>query len=122
MKMDARDDVRSAVYAEQVRSLFKQMPIALSVNLVNAALVAIVLTPLATRPLLLPWFVSVTLVTIGRGILWLSCRHAPVQPESARRWSRLATWGSLLGGLCWGIGGIICFRSCRRTGSSFSSS
>ncbi len=107
--MDAEDDVTSAVYAEQVRSLFRQIPIALSVNFVNAALVAIVLTPLATRPFPLPWFVSVMLVTIGRGILWLRYRHAPVQPENTRRWSRLATCGSLLSGLCWGIGGIILF-------------
>ena len=85
--MGAEDDVTSAVYAEQVRSLFRQIPIALSVNIVNAALVAIVLTPLATRPFLLPWFASVTLVAIGRGILWLRYRRAPVQPENTRRWS-----------------------------------
>jgi hypothetical protein len=109
MPTEAEDDVTSAVYAEQVRTLFRQIPIALSVNFVNAALVAIVLTPLATRPLQLPWFVSVMLVTIGRGILWLCYRQAPVQPETARRWSWLATCGSLLGGLCWGIGGIILF-------------
>ena len=107
--MEAEDDVTRAVYAEQVRSLFGQMPIALAVNVANAALVAIVLAPLATRPFLLPWFVSVMLVTIGRGILWLRYRHAPVQPENARRWLRLATCGSLLSGLCWGIGGIILF-------------
>jgi hypothetical protein len=107
--MEAENDVMSAVYAEQVRSLFRQIPIALSVNFVNAALVAIVLTPLATRPFPLLWFVSVMLVTIGRGILWLRYRHAPVQPENTRRWSRLATCGSPLGGLCWGIGGIILF-------------
>ena len=104
MPKEAKTDVSRAVYAEQVRSLFRQMPIALSVNFVNAALATIVLTPLATRPLLLPWFVSVTLVTIARGILWLRYRHAPVQAENARRWSRLATWGSLLAGLSWGIG------------------
>jgi signal transduction histidine kinase/ActR/RegA family two-component response regulator len=109
MPVEAEDDVPSAVFAEQVRSLFRQIPIALSVNFVNAALVAIVLTPLATRPLLLPWFISVMLVTIGRGILWLRYRHAPVQPENARRWSRLATCGSLLSGLCWGIGGAMLF-------------
>src|SRR5271156_5894462 len=106
MPTEAETDVTSAVYTEQVRSLFRQIPIALSVNFVNAALVAIVLTPLATRPLLLPWFVWVTLVTIGRGILWLSYRNRPVQPEHARGWSRLATLGSLLAGLSWGIGGI----------------
>ena len=66
--MEAEHDVANAVYSEQVRSLFRQIPIALSVNFVNAALVAIVLTPLAIRPLVLPWFASVMLVTIGRGI------------------------------------------------------
>src|SRR5271154_2701179 len=109
MPTEAETDVTSAVYTEQVRSLFRQIPIALSVNFVNAALVAIVLTPLATRPLLLPWFISVMLVTVGRGILWLRYRHAVVQPENARRWARLATCGSLLAGLSWGIGGIILF-------------
>ena len=107
--MESEDDVTKAVYAEQVRSLFGQMPIALAVNVANAALVAIVLAPLATRPLLLPWFVSVMVVTIGRGILWLSYRRGPVQPEHARRWSGLATLGALLAGLTWGIGGIILF-------------
>ena len=57
--MEAEDDVMRAVYAEQVRSLFRQIPSALSINIVNAALVSIVLTPLATRPFLLPWFGSV---------------------------------------------------------------
>jgi len=109
MPMEAGADVTGAVYAEQVRSLFRQIPIALSVNFVNAGLVTIVLTPLATRPFPLPWFVSVMLVTIGRGILWLRYRRAPVQAGDTRRWSRLATCGSLLSGLCWGIGGIILF-------------
>jgi len=107
--MKAEHDVANAVYSEQVRCLFRQIPIALAVNFVNAALVAIVLTPLATRPFLLPWFVSVMLVTIGRGILWLRYRRASVQPENTRLWSRLAACGSLLAGLCWGIGGIILF-------------
>ena len=49
------------------------------------------------------------LVTIGRGILWLRYRCAPIQPENTRRWSRLATCGSLFSGLCWGIGGVMLF-------------
>ena len=109
MAAEAKIDVMSAVHAEQVRGLFRQIPIALSVNFVNAGLVAIVLTPLATRPLLLAWFASVTLVTIGRGILWLRYRRASVQPENARHWSQAATWGSLFAGLSWGIGGMILF-------------
>jgi signal transduction histidine kinase/CheY-like chemotaxis protein len=119
MRAGAENEVTSAAQAEQVRSLFRQIPIALSINFVNAALVAIVLAPLATRPLLLPWFASVVLVTTGRGILWLSYRHAPVQPEHVRRWSGLATLGSLLAGLSWGIGGIILFPVLPASGQLF---
>jgi hypothetical protein len=119
MATEAKTDVTSAVYTEQVRSLFRQIPTALSVNLVNAALVAIVLTPLATRPLVLPWFISAMLVTIGRGILWLRYRYALIQPESTRRWARLATWGSLAAGLSWGIGGIILFPVIQALGQLF---
>jgi hypothetical protein len=98
MPIEVKDDVTSAVSAEQVRTLFRQMPIALSVNFVNAALVAIVLTPLATRPFPLPWFVSVMLVTIGR--LHVAAERAKTEkamPRGGRqRPSRgpPATWGA----------------------------
>jgi signal transduction histidine kinase/ActR/RegA family two-component response regulator len=109
MPTQTETDLTSTVLAEQTRALFRQIPIALSVNFVNAALVSIVLMPLATQPLLLPWFMSVTFVSLGRGVLWLRCRHAAIQPENARRCARLATWGSLFAGLSWGIGGIVLF-------------
>ncbi|HJU14909.1 MAG TPA: response regulator [Stellaceae bacterium] len=107
--MKTASGVAGTVYAERVDALFRQMPIALAVNIVNSALTAAVLTPFATRPFPLPWFGSVVLVTIGRGTMWLHYRRAAVQPETTRRWSQLATCGSLLSGLCWGIGGIILF-------------
>jgi signal transduction histidine kinase len=105
--MKAVNSVADAVYAEQVRTIFQQMPIAVGVNIVNSALTAAVLAPFATRPFPLPWFISVVLVTIGRGILWLCYRHTLVQPDTTRHWSRLAICGSLLSGLCWGVGGVI---------------
>jgi signal transduction histidine kinase len=103
------DGVAEAVYAEQVRTIFRQLPIALAVNFVNAAVTAVVLAPFATRPFVLPWFAAVTLVTIGRGLLWLRYHRVPVRPGDARRWSQLATGASLLTGLCWGIGGAVLF-------------
>ena len=41
------DRVAEAAYAEQIGAVFRQMPIALIVNLVNAVLTASVLTPVA---------------------------------------------------------------------------
>src|SRR5579884_3139496 len=107
--MRVAEDVAEAVYAGQVDAIFRQIPIALGVNFVNAALTAAVLAPLAVRPLPLLWFILVALVTMGRGILWLFYRRVSVLPENARHWSRLATCASLLTGLCWGIGGAVLF-------------
>ena len=107
--MNPADGARRAVYAEQVGAVFRQMPIAIAVNFVNASLTAAVLAPMAARPLLLPWLLSVVLVTAGRLILWLRYRRAPVRIENIYFWSRLATCGSLLTGFCWGIGGALLF-------------
>src|SRR5579884_4279347 len=107
--MKRADSVADAVHAEQVRTIFRQMPIALAVNVGNSALTAAVLTPFATRPFPLPWFGAVMLVTMSCGICWLRHRHVPVRPETARRLSKFAICGSLIRGLSWGIGGVILF-------------
>jgi signal transduction histidine kinase len=103
------DSVTAAVHAEKVGTVFRQMPIALAVNLVNAALTAAVLAPQASRPWPLPWLAAVALVTAARGVLWLRCHRAAVRPDNARYWSRLAAGFALLTGLCWGVGGAVLF-------------
>ena len=82
------------------------MPIALIVNLVNAALTACVLTPVAGRPLPLFWFGVVVLVTGARWLLWRRYRLGRGRGEP-RRWAVLAAGGSLCAGLSWGIGGVL---------------
>jgi signal transduction histidine kinase len=100
------DKVAEAVYAEQVAAVFRLMPIALIVNLVNAALTVCVLTPVAGRPLPLLWFGAVALVTGARWLLWRRYRLGRGSGEP-RRWAVLAACGSLCAGLSWGIGGAL---------------
>ena len=100
------DKVATAVYAEQLRAVFRQMPIALTVNLVNAALTATVLSRIAVGPLPALWLLSVVFVTGGRWILWRRYHHRR-PPQTERLWSLLAMCGSLLAGSCWGIGGVV---------------
>ena len=107
--MEPADDVTSAVYAEQVAAVFRQLPIAVAVNFVNAGLTAAVLAPMAARPFLLPWLMAILLVTAGRLVLWLRYRRAANRHENIHRWSRLATVSSFLTGLCWGVGGAVLF-------------
>lgn len=96
--------VDSAVYSAQVAAVFRQMPIALVVNLVNAALVALTLN--APKVDLLPaiWFGVVAVITFGRGLLWWRYRRTESM-EDARWWSVSATVASFLSGLSWGVGG-----------------
>jgi signal transduction histidine kinase/CheY-like chemotaxis protein len=98
--------VADAVYGEQVNALFRQLPIALIVNLVNAALTTALLTPIADRPLPPFWFGAVLLVTAGRWLLWQRYRSGR-GIGNTRRWARLAACGSLLAGLSWGMGGAL---------------
>jgi signal transduction histidine kinase len=107
--MNLVEGATGSIYAEQVDAVFQQMPIALAVNLVNAGLTALALAPFASHPVPLPWFISVLLVTMGRLALWLHYRRTSARPERLRYFARLATAGSLLAGLSWGIGGAFLF-------------
>ena len=103
--MNSVGGATNAIYAEQVDTVFRQMPIALAVNIVNAGLTTVALAPFASWPLPLPWFAAVLLVTAGRLALWLHYRRTSARLESIRYFARLATAGSLLAGLTWGVGG-----------------
>src|SRR5262252_8061891 len=97
------------IRAEQVRAVFRQMPIALVVNTVNAIITAAVLQQLAGVALPLGWLCVVLLVTAGRCTLWIRYRGAEFRVVDFTRWSRRATCGSLLAGMCWGLGGMALF-------------
>ena len=107
--MNSVGGAANAIYAEQVDAVFRQMPIALAVNVVNACLTTVALAPFAFRPLPLPWFASVLLVTAGRLASWLLYRRTSARLESIHNFARLATAESLLAGLSWGIGGALLF-------------
>jgi signal transduction histidine kinase len=102
------EEIARAIHTEQLCTVFRQLPIALAVNLINAALTAVVLSPMAAGPLPEVWFLAVLVVSAGRWILWWrSDRGSSVRPE--RRWSQMAVGGSLFAGSCWGVGGAVLF-------------
>lgn len=103
------DKVSGLIFAERIRVLYRQMPVALLVNLVNSVLTAIVLDWRMARPFLLGWLVFVALVTAGRAILWFRYTHAPAPVAGSRRWAAFAMAGSVLAGLSWGGGGLLMY-------------
>jgi signal transduction histidine kinase len=102
------DRIGGAVYAEQIAAVFRQMPIALAVNPINAALVAIVLDRTAGWPVPALWFGAVALITVGRAVVWWRYRGAD-GAANPQRWSIAASLGALLAGLSWGLGGAVMF-------------
>jgi signal transduction histidine kinase len=103
------DEVLREIRAAQVSSVFRQMPIALAVNAVNAAMTAVVLQRLAEVTLPFGWLCAVVLVTAGRLVVWLRYRRASPREKDDRHWPLLATGGSLLAGWCWGLSGPVLF-------------
>jgi hypothetical protein len=97
------------ISVEQMSALFRQMPIALAVNTVNAVITAAVLQQLVAVTLPLGWLCVVLLVTSGRCALWLRHRGMHSEVADVAHWSRLATCGSLLAGMCWGLDGMVLF-------------
>jgi signal transduction histidine kinase/CheY-like chemotaxis protein len=104
--MTSSDKIAGAVYAEQVSSLFRQLPIALCVNLIIAALATSVLGAGGSRRLPLIWFGAIAAVTSARWLLWRLYRSGRDAREP-HRWALLATCGSLFAGLAWGVGGAL---------------
>ena len=60
------NEIRIAIRSERLRAIFRQLPIGLAVNLVNAALTAIVLSMIGAQPFPLVWLSLVALITAGR--------------------------------------------------------
>jgi signal transduction histidine kinase len=103
------DEVREEIRAAQVSAVFRQMPIALAVNAVNAIITFVVLQQLIDLARLLAWVCVVALVTSGRWVLWLRYRRLRSSITAVAQWSWLAACGSLLAGMCWGLGGLVLF-------------
>ena len=108
-----------AVRTEQLRAVFRQMPIGLAVNLVNAALTAVVIVPIAASSCPIIWFFLVAVVSVGRWILWRQYRRSLSGSERDHIWSRLAVCGSLFAGSCWGFGGMLLFPIVPTSGQIF---
>ena len=103
------DDLLREVRAGQLNTLFRQMPIAIAVNVVNAAITAIVLQQMADLAWPAVWFCAVLLAAAARSALWLRYRRADITAKADGSWAVLAAGGALAAGLCWGLGGALLF-------------
>ena len=92
-----------AIFAEQVRHLYRLSRPAYVGTLVNAAIVTVVMWGVVPSGLLAAWLAVMTAVVGLRYALYLAYLQAPRPPAEARTWARRFVAGAGATGLIWGF-------------------
>ncbi|MGA7262364.1 MAG: ATP-binding protein [Stellaceae bacterium] len=102
-----RTSTTNGIYVAQIRVLYQHIPIVLLVNMVNSALVAVVLASYKGQTWWLAFLALTIALTAAHAFGWVCYRHTGESVESASRWAAAATVGSGLSGLLWGVGSAL---------------
>lgn len=96
------------VYIERLRSTYSQLPLTLTVGIVNYLLTAFILSGVVPTVKLAPWCGGMLLLTIARFLSWhVHRRHQ--DGGAGQRWGLLAAAGSCLAGSLWGWESFLLF-------------
>ncbi len=93
--------------AEQVRLLYRNGPVGIIVNLLNAVIVVVVLYELIPAWILFDWLALVVLVAGLRVLLLLNYRWSTRREANFRRWGLLFCLGLAASGTTWGALGLL---------------
>ncbi|MBI2289329.1 MAG: EAL domain-containing protein [Betaproteobacteria bacterium] len=96
-----------AVFAEQVRLLYRLSKPAYVGTLVNVMVIALALRNVVPLPLLLSWVALVTVVTLARYLLFKAYFARPLPVEDAPLWANRFSVGALVMGCMWGLLGSV---------------
>ena len=94
----------------QIAQSFRQLPIALIVNLAIGLILAAVLWNAVPTPVLLTWSGLLIAVTGARFLSLRAFRHAAPRSESdLAMWTKYFLAGACAAGVVWGLSGILLF-------------
>jgi signal transduction histidine kinase len=102
-----RTGTTNGIFVAQIGALYQHIPIVLLVNMVNSALVAIVLASYRGQTWWLVFLALTIALTGAHAFGWVRYRQTSQSAESASRWAAAATVGSGLSGLLWGVGSAL---------------
>jgi signal transduction histidine kinase/CheY-like chemotaxis protein len=102
-----RSGTTNGIYVAQIRALYQHLPIVLLVNVVNSALVAILLASYKGQTWWLVFLALTIVLTGAHAFGWVRYHQTRQSVESASRWAAAATVGSGLSGLLWGVGSAL---------------
>ncbi|MGC1953063.1 MAG: PAS domain-containing protein [Gammaproteobacteria bacterium] len=100
-------DMQERTVAEQVRLLYRNGPTSIVVNLVNAAIVTVLLWSAMPSGILFSWLAVVVLVAVLRVVLLLKYRRSTPGTAELRRWSLWFCLSLAASGTSWGAIGLL---------------
>jgi PAS domain S-box-containing protein len=99
--------MQKRIVAEQVRLLYRNGPVGISVNLLNAAIVTLLLWTPMPRWILLSWLATVGVVAGWRFLLLLRYRRKSPGEAELRRWGLWFCIALAASGTSWGAIGLL---------------
>jgi signal transduction histidine kinase/ActR/RegA family two-component response regulator len=106
--VDTQGDPGAAaeIGAERVAAAFRQTPHALAVTIINAGLVAALLTMGLGQEEALHWLGAVLAVVLLRFVVWRAYRRSGGTPDGAGRWGFASAACAAAAGIAWSAGAI----------------
>lgn len=98
-----------SLYAEQVRLLYANAPLAYSITLINGTILAYVQSTHIPTATVLWWYACLWAVTGGRALVIARYGRIKPGPERARFWNAAYAVGAALAGSVWGAAGLVLF-------------
>lgn len=97
------------VYAEQVRMLYENAPLAYSVTLVNGVILVYVQSPYFPVSVLLGWYGCLAFITVVRALV--AWRYNRIRPglDQTRSWNLAYVVGAGAAGSVWGTAALVLF-------------
>ena len=100
-------NVDGEVRIERLRVAFQQIPVAVVVTVVNAALIAAGSMGAEEHRRVYAWLVVTVLIAAARLALWRAFRRVSLASTQLGRWSAASVCGALGAGLLWGGGSVL---------------
>lgn len=94
------------IYVEQIKLLYRNLPVGMFATQVIAVILLAVQWSVIDQGILLAWFSIATLSVLSRIGLFAAYRRVQLTPANAQRWVIWFTIGTILAGIIWGSAGI----------------
>ena len=97
------------IFAEQVRTLYAQLPVSVPAQVVGGALLVAAMWGQVSHPTLVTWFTLLCIFQMSRMALYAIWHRRARPDENTERWRVWWATGAGLSGLVWGAAGVVMF-------------